>query len=305
MTEAEDLSFEATPDPDKDKVKNLFQKLSEIQLSIGYIQKRGEHIRFRYTRAIDILKELRVEMASRNVVCGPSCIESVERDTGKKTKSGNPIARTILKFTFEFINGDNPNDRYERDWYGYGEGDDHLAAYGAMTGAQRHFYEKFFHLLTDVTDPEKWSADQEALDAKERARESHRASSRMTSTKVGGVGHTPTKEELEDSDPDNVHQPDPPKPLDESWRHFPVKMCQGLEQRYKGKCVGDIHLKHLIGAFKVFVSNVHNRVVGYDAPGHQQLANALVARVLWEIAQGNIIESVNLDGTYQHEIVKH
>ena len=170
-----------------------------------------------------------------------------------------------------------------------------------MTHAQRHFYEAFYMLKSGDITFKQHTADEEAELARKRKEGSDRALKEFPGKKVGGPGYTPTKEDLKNSDPSKEPEPEP---VDESWRSVPLTMCKLNEHpNYAGKCVGDIPLPKLIQANEVFVSNVNNHVKGYTAPEHHELANAFVGRLIWEIDQGNIEETV-IDGKYHHEIVQ-
>lgn len=300
----DEISLDA---PVIDTKKNLYQKLADITLNLGYVQKKGvmeiQGTKISYLRAIDVLMEVRDELACRNIICVPAMEDSVDTKVGE-TKSGTPIFRTVQKYTFTFIDGDNPIERLPCPFYGYAQGSGHLQAYGGATGAQRHFYAKFFNLLTDTDDPEQWhkdnpewSADFEEQLVKVKAEDS----ARIPGERIGGPGHIPTREELEDS----ATLPLPErKPLSESWRGFPLTAWKKLSDAYPGKFVGSITLEHLLRAHEVFVANVNNRVPGFINPDQKLLANAFSDRIMWEVEQKTIREApIGPDTKQKYEIV--
>jgi hypothetical protein len=302
--EFDPLDFQATPDPESDKPKNLFQKLTDVQLAIGYIERRGRHPtkRFSFLQISDIRGALLSELASRHILCFPNGETSKQRDVVKESKSGQrTVTQTEVSATFEFVNGDNPSERHTCKWIGWAEGDDVYGSAGAMTHAQRHFYEAFFMLKSGDITVKQYTADEEAELARKRKEGTDRALKEFPGKKVGGPGYTPTKEDLRNSDPSKEPEPEP---LDESWRTMPLTMCKLNEHpSYKGKCVGDIPLPKLLQAKEVFVSNVNNRVQSYTSPGHNQLATAFVARLMWEVDQGNVKYVGIVDGKERYEIV--
>ncbi len=303
---AEDqMSFDPAPDPEGNKPKNLWQKLSEIQRTIGYIERRGRHPtkHFSFLQIADIRKELGELLAMYHVNFIPECIGAKQQDVEKESKHGTRfLTRTEASAIFKFSNGDNPTEEIICRWIGWAEGDDIYSSAGGMTHAQRHFFEAFFMLVTGDVTKKQWDVDDEAKLAIQRARGSERALGALPKTKiVGGPVLPPTKEELEDIDPRREPDPEPP---DESWRVWPLVMCPGLDKAYPGKTVSDIKLAHLIQANNAFVVNVINHKEGYSAPGHHQLANAMISRMGWEIEQGNIKQTTGSDKIPKYEILK-
>lgn len=309
MADDSEGSLAPTPDPNAGKEKNLGQKMAEVQLTIGYIERRGRHpTKGSFLKITDLRGPIGTELASRNINFCPS-VKSVTqiRDIIRKLSKGGERILTETQAIVEFTlrNADNPSEVEVCQWIGWAEGDDAYAASGAVTNAERRFWEHRLMLVTGEVTKKEWTRQEEAENAKIRDHESKQALERAKTSGVKIVGNAPeppTADDLADSDTSKVEES--PVPPDESWREMPLTMCAlNQHSKYKGKTVGDITLEKLIEANRVFVTNVHNRIDGYTAPGHHQLANAFIDRIIWEIAQGNVTETVGSDGKYHHEIV--
>lgn len=301
------IEISAAPEPVSDKPKNLWQKLCEVGLILGYIQKRGRHPtkHFAYMTSLDIRQAIREEIFSRNIWFDSGSKDSTHHFIEKPGKNGSyTVIITTQKQFYRFTNGDAPDEIIENEWFGYSEGGEAYSSYGCATGGQRHFLDSTFLLLSGEIDPEKFSAQMEVerqkIEEQEQSKKAkvNEKKSEAIMKVVSDTGKYPKPEELVEIDYKA-------QPKDESWRGIGLLAWPELEKRYPGKKVEDIQIKHLIHG-QGFASKVYLRQEGFKSPACNQLADALANRLDWEVEAGNISRTPNPDGTFLYEVLpKH
>ena len=133
---------------------NLYQKLIEIRKGVDFLKKeaQGDGIRFKFTPSSQVLMAVKDLMNEHGVLIIP-------RVTGKEvsdhtTKNGNHWYFTELIMEFEWINSENPEDRFTVPWYGQGLDDGEKGVGKALTYAEKYLILKQFNIPTDKDDPD-------------------------------------------------------------------------------------------------------------------------------------------------------
>lgn len=143
---------------------NLYQKISQIIDSLGLIGKdsRAPDIMggYSFTSHGALIGHLRHELTSRNVVIRASGVEllradsfetsSYDKDKNVKIKTNY---RTIVKYLFTVVDGDNPADFFEDFWIGEGIDGSDKGIQKAGTSAEKYFLMKLFK-VGDKDDPD-------------------------------------------------------------------------------------------------------------------------------------------------------
>lgn len=147
---------------------NLYQKISEITASLGVIQKDSSAPAamggYRFISHAMMLGHLRHELTARNVVIIPSGEELLRADvTEKKVEDSKGVRisynyRTIVKFNFTVVDGDNPQDFFNAYWLGEGMDTSDKGVQKAGTSAEKYFLMKLFK-IGDKDDPDAGVTD--------------------------------------------------------------------------------------------------------------------------------------------------
>lgn len=139
----------------------LYEKLSEIYGSVGYLQKDNQGKQYNYVGSSDVLGAVRGLMADKKVLLEPRILESNVREYS--TKSGTTQLLTELKMTMTWINAEDPDEKIEIPWYA--QGMDLAGEKGvgkALTYGEKYFMLKYFNIATDESDPDAFQEKVEA-----------------------------------------------------------------------------------------------------------------------------------------------
>jgi ERF superfamily len=145
----------------KKPVKSLKQKLKEIVTEIGPVEKKGRHPQFAYTKAAQVLAELRHRLSDRNIYLSTSVLSSKVIYGEGKT---GVFAEVETEHTFtDTETGESMTVK------GYGLGWDFTdkGLYKAMTGALKNMLMDNF-LITDEVEPEAGEQRTEVPPSKEQ-----------------------------------------------------------------------------------------------------------------------------------------
>lgn len=151
--------------PDTPK-KNLFQKLAEVVTAIDHVEKGGvnDFQKYRYVKATDIARAVRLELSRRNVYLVSDVVEV--RNYEIPAREG-VMQAVDIKMQFSFFDGDDtavPPIVLHSMGTGTDKGD--KAVYKAMTGALKYGLRNAF-LIPDESDPEADTKTDKATAAKE------------------------------------------------------------------------------------------------------------------------------------------
>lgn len=152
---------------------NLYQKISEITASLGAIQKDSQAPDamggYKFISHGMILAHLRNELTARNVVIRPSGEELLRADTQEKrvpiitngATVGEKVSynhRSVIKYRFTVVDGDNPSDFFEDFWIGEGMDGGDKGIQKAGTSAEKYYLMKLFK-IGDKDDPDGIETD--------------------------------------------------------------------------------------------------------------------------------------------------
>lgn len=156
------------PPPAVATAKNLFQKLAEVVTAIDHVEKMGENKfqNYKYVKAADIARAVRVELSKRNVYLVSDVVEM--RNYTIPAKEG-VMQAVDVRMKFQFVDGDSVNgDSVLLHAWGTGTDKGDKAVYKAMTGALKYGLRNAF-LIPDESDPEADSSVDRAVGSKEAA----------------------------------------------------------------------------------------------------------------------------------------
>jgi len=133
----------------------LYQKLVEVRKGFDYFQKDRTGDQYQYVSGSKVLSELRKKIDEVGLVLVPSVSEVQATTDGK-----NWVVQA--KIIYEWIDAENPEDRLQVEWYGFGQQADPAKAFGSMlTYSERYFLLKFFQAPTDELDPDAFQQKME------------------------------------------------------------------------------------------------------------------------------------------------
>lgn len=131
---------------------NIHQKLVEIRKSVKFLKKESQGHGFKFTSSSQVIMSIRDKMNELNVLLIPRVTGSEVRD--HKTQKGNHQYFTALTMEFEWVDADNPKDRFSVPWYGQGLDDGEKGVGKALTYAEKYLILKQFNIPTDKDDPD-------------------------------------------------------------------------------------------------------------------------------------------------------
>ena len=144
-----------------DTSPNLYQRLLAVQKSVEYLRK--DQVQERGIKSVSssqVIASVREAMNANGLVLSVAVNEHA-----LLAKWGNHDAKehlTELGITFTWVNSDNPADREAFPFYGQGLDTGEKGVGKALTYAEKYFLLKFFHIPTDVDDPDAFQNKTEA-----------------------------------------------------------------------------------------------------------------------------------------------
>ena len=131
---------------------NLYEKLVEIRKSVDYLKKENQGHGFKFTSSSQVIMSIRESMNEHGVLLIPSVTGHVVSD--HETSKGKHWYFTELVMEFEWVNAENPADRFTVQWYGQGLDDGEKGVGKALTYAEKYLLLKQFNIPTDKDDPD-------------------------------------------------------------------------------------------------------------------------------------------------------
>ena len=141
---------------------NIYQKLAEITGKIGVIDKGGKNTEQNYAfiEYAAVAGKLRTLFAEYGVLIIPRMPKSTEHQREEiTTKYGNKGVAILIDFTFEIVNADKPDDKFDVTWTGeaadYGDKGTNKAA----TSALKYYLMRQFNISEKGEDNDEHSID--------------------------------------------------------------------------------------------------------------------------------------------------
>jgi hypothetical protein len=127
---------------------SLARKISEVTAAVKHPPQSGFHKfnKFHYSTRDDIFGVIRGELAQRKVAVLPSILSVRHEDTGRTTKSGNPISRIVVRVSVALVDSES-GEEFEQTWEGESHTDDDKGVQQAVTQALRFWATNTFMLL--------------------------------------------------------------------------------------------------------------------------------------------------------------
>jgi hypothetical protein len=157
---------------EKEKPKNLYQKLLEIQKQVIGLGKDKSALSYKYVTGDKVLSHIKPLMNSLGILLKQEVlsIENTRQDyTTKNGTRSEMHSKVMLRFTW--IDTDS-NEREECLFGANGQNDWERGVPSAMTLGERYFLLKFFHIATDEDDidnPERKAQEEAEKNMKQTA----------------------------------------------------------------------------------------------------------------------------------------
>lgn len=91
---------------------NIFQRINEVRKQVDYIQKDKKVEGYMALTHDTVTFETRKFFVEFGIVIVPHLLRSVCKDTGTTTSKGTPFVRLEATYAFDFVNMDEPTDRF-------------------------------------------------------------------------------------------------------------------------------------------------------------------------------------------------
>lgn len=138
---------------------NIYQRLSNVRKTCGYIKKENEGYQFKYVSSSQTLGHLHNAINENGLILIPEIVsQDLQETTNQK---GNKEFFTKLNMVFTWVNIDNPDEKIICQWTAQGLDNAEKGIGKALTYAEKYFLLKFFNIATDKDDPDKF---QEKMD---------------------------------------------------------------------------------------------------------------------------------------------
>lgn len=138
---------------------NIYQRLSNVRKTCGYIKKENEGYQFKYVSSSQTLGHLHNAINENGLILIPEIVsQDLQETTNQK---GNKEFFTKLNMVFTWVNIDNPDEKIVCQWTAQGLDNAEKGIGKALTYAEKYFLLKFFNIATDKDDPDKF---QEKMD---------------------------------------------------------------------------------------------------------------------------------------------
>ena len=138
---------------------NIYQRLSNVRKTCGYIKKENEGYQFKYVSSSQTLGHLHNAINENGLILIPEIVsQEIQETTNQK---GNKEFFTKLNMVFTWVNLDNPDEKIVCQWTAQGLDNAEKGIGKALTYAEKYFLLKFFNIATDKDDPDKF---QEKMD---------------------------------------------------------------------------------------------------------------------------------------------
>lgn len=159
----------------KEERLNIFQKLSQIRGMVEALQKNKSGYGYTYVTEDEILAKVTAGLKKYKLDVYPHIVHNTISVTPhitkrtKVTKTGNTYEENVnevivsAEMNFEWVNLENPDERYIVPWVVTGQQSDVSQAFGSgLTYCTRYFFLKFFKSSTLESDPDSWRSKQES-----------------------------------------------------------------------------------------------------------------------------------------------
>ena len=91
---------------------NIHQRINKVREDVAYLRKDKKVESYWAVTHDMVTAELRKPMMDNGIVTVLRQISGEIQDTGKATKTGNPITRYVAMYELDFVNMDDPKDKF-------------------------------------------------------------------------------------------------------------------------------------------------------------------------------------------------
>jgi len=136
---------------------NLYQRILEVQKAITYLRKENVAKQYSYVSSSQVLSAIRETMDRVGLVLEIAIVKSTLHLNAAYDNKQH-LTELVLEMTW--VNADNPPDQKTFRWYGQGIDAGEKGVGKALTYAEKYFILKFFHVATDMDDPDAFQGKQ-------------------------------------------------------------------------------------------------------------------------------------------------
>lgn len=137
---------------------NLYQRINEIRKKVDYVRKEKAVQNYKAVTHDQITAILRQHLIDFGVVIIPTLKSSVTCDTGEKTSKGTPIIRVEVEYVLEFVNIDDPADRFSSTVSAHANDTGDKAPGKALSYAKKALVLKIFEIETGEDEESRYQS---------------------------------------------------------------------------------------------------------------------------------------------------
>jgi len=91
---------------------NIYQRINEVRKAVDYVQKKKQVETYKAVTHDQITAMTREHFVAQGVVIVPRRISGGTKETGTQTSRGTPFIRMEAVYEFDFVNADEPTDKF-------------------------------------------------------------------------------------------------------------------------------------------------------------------------------------------------
>lgn len=139
---------------------NIYQRINEVRKKIDYIRKEKAVQNYKAVTHDQVTAIIRQHLIDFGIVIIPSIKSSVTVDSGEKTSKGTPIIRVEAEYSFEFVNIEEPADRFCATVSAHANDTGDKAPGKALSYAKKAMVLKVFEIETGEDEESRYSTEE-------------------------------------------------------------------------------------------------------------------------------------------------
>lgn len=137
---------------------NIYQKINEVRKKVDYIRKEKAVQNYKAVTHDQVTAILREHLIDQGIIIVPNLKSAITVDTGEKTSKGSPIIRVESEYVMDFINMDDPSDRFQSAVSAHANDTGDKAPGKALSYAKKAVALKIFEIETGEDEESRYSA---------------------------------------------------------------------------------------------------------------------------------------------------
>ena len=127
---------------------NIYQRLNEVRKAVKYLKKDAAVTGYKAVTHDYVTSEVRPHLIKHGIIVVPRQISGELQPTGKSTKQGVPFTNYVGFYEFDFINMDDPEDRFTVSVGAMSEDTADKGPGGAISYAMKYAFLKLLNIET-------------------------------------------------------------------------------------------------------------------------------------------------------------